>query len=207
MTPIITHEDELDLAKTEKELSNNIKKVADLQRTVANSQRKLAESITELNIGREILNRTLRDVLKQMQTLARESKSNIKDQDVKIFQDLVHKYDQYIEGTNQYVNAIKDLTLKKQDLANREYLFANALSEMAGKRSGLIKKALNVEKTKNKMIEGSKLTMIENELTDLQRDFDRAKDLLFKEIDQFLQIRSELDDLWLKLKDSTVELS
>jgi hypothetical protein len=207
MCPIITHEDELDLAKSEKELASNLKKVADLQRTVADSQKKLADNFAKLNIAREVLNRTLRDVLKQMQTLARESKSNIKDQDVKIFQDLIHKYDHYIEGSNKYVNAIKDLTLKKQDLASRKDTFANALSEMAGKRSGLIKKALNVEKTKNKLIEGSKLTMLENELNDLQRDFDRAKDLLFKEIDQFLQIRSELDELWLKLKDSTEELS
>ncbi len=78
---------------------------------------------------------------------------------------------------------------------------------MANKRSGLIKKALSIEKTKNKMIEGSKLTTLENELNDLQRDYDRARNILLKEIEQFLQVRSELDELWSKLKDSISQMS
>ena len=45
MSPIITHEDELDLAKYEKQLSSHLKKVAKLQRSVADSQKKLADNI------------------------------------------------------------------------------------------------------------------------------------------------------------------
>ena len=163
--PIITHEDELELAKSEKSLASHLKKVARLQRTVSDSQKKLADNIAKLNIARQILNRTFRDVLKQMQTL------------------------------------------RKDDLAARCDFFANALGEIAGRRSGVIKKALSIEKTKNKMIEGSKLTMLENELNDLQRDFDQARNILLKEIEQFLQTRAELNDLWIKLQDSTTEMS
>ena len=207
MSPIITHQDELELAKTEKELVSQLKKVAKWQRSVVNSQKALADNIAKLNIAKQSLNRTFRDTLKQMQTLARESKSNIKDEEVKIFQEIIHENDGYIEANNKYINAIKDLAIKKDYLAIRKDLFANALSELASKRSGLIKKALSIEKTKNKMIEGSKLTTLENELSDLQRDYDRARNILLKEIEQFLQVRSELNDLWIKLKDSISKMS
>jgi hypothetical protein len=142
-----------------------------------------------------------------MQTLARESKSNIKDEEVNIFQDIIHANDGYIEANNKYVNAIKDLAIKKDYLATRKDLFASALLEVANKRSGLIKKALSIERTKNKMIEGSKLTTLENELNDLQRDYDRARNILLKEIEQFLQVRSELNELWSKLKNSISQMS
>ncbi len=205
--PIITHEDELELAKMEKELVGELKKVAKWQRTVVVSQKKLADNNAKLNIARESLNRTFRDVLKQMKTLARESKSNIKNEDVNMIQDLIHANDSYIEVNKKYVNAIKDLAIRKEEFAVRYDFFANALSDVAGKRSGLIKKALNIEKTKNKMIEGSKLTLLENELNDLQRDFDRARDVLLKEVGQYLQARSEINELWIKLKDSITEMS
>ncbi|TFG29811.1 MAG: hypothetical protein EU532_02340 [Promethearchaeota archaeon] len=207
MSPIITHEDELDLAKYEKQLSSHLKKVAKWQRAVADSQKKLADNIAKLNIERQLLNRTFRDVLKQMQTLARESRSNVKDEEVNFYQDFIHKNDQFIEANTKYINAIKDIAVRKEDLAARGDLFSKALIEVAGRRSGLIKKALSIEKTKNKMIEGSKLTMLENELNDLQRDFDRARNILLKEIEQFLQTQSELNDLWLKMKETTSKMS
>ena len=57
------------------------------------------------------------------------------------------------------------------------------------------------------MIEGNKLTTLENELHDLQRDYDRARNILLKEIEQFLQVRSELNELWSKLKNSISQMS
>ena len=207
MSPIITHQDELELAKNEKELASQIKTLAKWQRAVGSSQIKLAADLAKMNIARQTLNRIFRDVLKQMQTLAREHRSNVDDEEVKIFQNLINENDEYLEANTLYVNAIKDLAIRKQDLAARKDLFANALSELAGKRSTVIKKALNMEKTKNKLIEGAKLTELENQLNDSQREFDRAKNILLKEIDQFLQVRIELNELWLKLKDSISEMS
>ncbi len=207
MSPIITHQDELELAKNEKELASQLKKLAKWQRAVGSSQIKLAEDLSKMNIARQTLNRIFRDVLKQMQTLAREHRSNVDDEEVNTYQNLINANDEYLEATTLYINAIKDLAIRKQDLAARKDLFANALIELAGKRSNVIKKALNIEKTKNKLIEGAKLTELENRLDDSQREFDRAKNILNKEIDQFLQVRAELNELWLKLKDSISEMS
>ncbi|MFW9897752.1 MAG: hypothetical protein ACFFDO_00630 [Candidatus Thorarchaeota archaeon] len=207
MSPIITHEDELELVKMEKELAAQLKKVAKWQRTISGSQRKLADNLAKMNIARQILNRIYRDIFKQMKTLAIEHRSNVNEEEVNIFQDIIHANDRYIEANPNYVNAMKDLIVKKEDLAARSVFFANALGELASKRSIIIKKALSIEKTKNKLIEGAKLTELENQLNDSQREFDRAKNIMLKEIEQFLQARAELNDLWLKLKESISEMS
>ena len=78
MSPIITHQDELELAK-----------LAKWQRAVGSTQIKLAADLAKMNIARQTLNRIFRDVLKQMQTLAREHRSNVNDEEVNTFQNLI----------------------------------------------------------------------------------------------------------------------
>ncbi len=207
MSPIITHEDELELSSLEKELVSQIKKLAKAQSTLIDSQKKYADNLKKATLTRETLNRTFRDVLKHMQTLVREKRSNIKDEEVKLFQDIIHKNDEYIEVNNKYVDSIKDLAVKKDYLVEKKYEFASALGEVANKRSVVIKKALSVEKKKNDLIEGEKMKLLESELNDLQRDFDRARDILLKKIDQFLQVKNEVDDLWVNLKNSVDKAS
>ena len=112
--PIITHEDELELAKTEQELVKQIKKLCRVQSSLIQSQQKYAENLTKANLVREMLNRTYRDVIKQMQTLVREKRSNIKDEEVNLFQSIIHQNDTYIESAKKYIDAIKNLTLKKE---------------------------------------------------------------------------------------------
>ncbi|MFW9770581.1 MAG: hypothetical protein ACFFFB_19215 [Candidatus Heimdallarchaeota archaeon] len=202
MSPIITHEDELELARTEKELVNQIKKLAKIQSDLINSQKKYAENLTKANLAREILNRTFRDVIKQMQTLVREKKSNIQEEEIRLYQDIIHNNDEYIESNNKYIDAIKNLTLKKEYFIEKKNEFADSLNEVASRRSAVIKKALNVEKMKNKLIEGEKLKILDAEFEDYQRDFDIARDVLIKKIHQFLEVRKELDELWIVLKNS-----
>jgi hypothetical protein len=202
MSPIITHEDELELASMEKELVNQIKKLAKAQNVLIDSQKKYANNLRKTNLARDMLNRTFRDVLKQMQTLVRERRSNIKDEEVKYFEDIIHKNDKYIEVNNKYIDSIKDLAIKKDYLVEKKYEFASALSDVANKRSVVIKKALSVEKKKNDLIEGEKIKILESELNDCQRDFDRARDVLLKKISQFLQVKNEVDELWVNLKDA-----
>ncbi|MFX1447316.1 MAG: hypothetical protein ACFFCG_04195 [Promethearchaeota archaeon] len=202
MSPIITHEDELELANMEKELANQIKKLAKAQSLLIDSQKKYADNLRKTNLARDMLNRTFRDVLKQMQTLVREKRSNIKDEEVKYFQDIIHKNDEYINVNNKYIDSIKDLAIKKDYLVEKKNEFASALNEVANKRSVVIKKALSVEKKKNDLIEGEKMKILESELNDLQRDFDRARDVLLKKINQFLQVKNEVDELWVNLKNS-----
>jgi len=207
MCPIITHEDELELANTEKDLVNHIKKLAKAQNNLIDAQNKYAEALRKANLEREMLNRTFRDVLKQMQTLVREKRSNIKDEEVNLFQDIIHKNDEYIEINNKYIDAIKNLTVNKDYFIQKKTELANALDEVAGKRGALIKKALNVEKAKNKLIEGEKLKILDSELNDYQREFDRARDVLIKKIHQFIQVRDEINDLWVQLKNTVSKSS
>lgn len=207
MSPIITHEDELELAKLEKELVSHFKKLSKAQENLIDSQKKYAENISKANIARDMLNRTFRDTLKQMQTLAREHRSNIKDEEVKLYQEIIRQNDDYIKANNIYLNAIKDLAVQKEYLVAKKEEFIEALSDLAGRRSVVIKKALDVEKAKNKLIDGDKLNILDQELNDVQRDFDRARDILLKKIYQFNEVRDEINALWLKLKDTIVELS
>jgi len=207
MSPIITHEDELELANMEKALVSQIKKLAKNQTTLIDSQKKYADNLRKVNLTRDMVNRTFRDVLKQMQTLVRERRSNIKDEEVKFFQEIIHKNDEYIDTNNKYIDSIKDLAVKKDYLVEKKYEFATALAEVAGRRNVVIKKALSVEKKKNDLIEGEKIKILESELNDSQRDFDRARDVLLKKINQFLQVRNEVDDLWVNLKNSVNKAS
>jgi hypothetical protein len=207
MTPIITHQDELILAKSEKELASQLKKLSRAQSSLISTQLKYAEDISKANVTREMLNRTFRDVLKQMQTLAREHRSNIKDEEVKLYQEIIRENDDFIKGNNTYLNAIKDLAVQKEYLVAKKDEFVEALSNVASKRSVVIKKALDAEKAKNKLIDGDKLNILDQELNDVQRDFDRARDILLKKIHQFNEVKDEINALWLKLKDTITELS
>lgn len=201
MSPIITHEDELELASVEKSLANKIKKLAKSQSTLLNTQKKYAENIAKTNLERQSLNRTFRDVLKQMQVLARESKSNIKDEEVNLFQEIIHKNDGYVEANDKYFNALKDITLKKEYFITKKIQLADAIIDVASRRATVIKKALAVEKAKNKLIEGDKLNLLDQQLSDVQRAFDRSRDVFLKQVDQFLEVRNELDSLWIKLQE------
>ncbi len=207
MSPIITHQDELELANSERELVSQFKKLAKAQSALIGSQKKYAENLTKANNVREMLNRSFRDVLKQMQTLAREHRSNIKDEEVNLYKDIIQKNDDYIKANNKYLNAIKDLAVQKEYLVQKKEEFVDALAEVANRRSTVIKKALDVEKAKNKLIDGDKLNILDQQLNDVQRDFDRARDILLKKITQFTEVRDEINALWIKLKDAIVELS
>ncbi len=207
MSPIITHEDELMLAKSENELVSQFKKLARAQSALISSQKKYAENISKANITREMLNRIFRDVLKQMQTLAREHRSNIKDEEVQLYKEIIQQNDEYIKANNTYLNAIKDIAIQKEYLVAKKDEFVEALSDLADRRSTVIKKALNVEKAKNKLIDGDKLNILDQELNDVQRDFDRARDILLKKIHQFKEVREETNTLWLKLKETIREFS
>ena len=202
MSPIITHEDELELAKMEKDLASEMRKMAKSQDSLIDSQKKYADNLRKVNVARDLLNRTFRDVLKQMQTLVREKRSNIKDEEVDLFQDIIHKNDDYIKNNNAYIDAIKDLALKKEYFITKKLEVADALGEVANKRSVVIKKALNLEKKKNDLIEGEKMHLLEAEVNDIQKEFDRARDVFLKKVHQFIQVRNEVDELWLKLKDT-----
>lgn len=207
MCPIITNEDEIELAKDEKRLAIQLKKLARWQKTMGSSQNKFAADLAKMNIERQKLNRIFRDVFNHMQTIGREDNSNVGEEEVNMFQDIIHANDNYIEANITYMTAIKDLAIRKDDLAARIEIFANSLNQLAVKRTNVIKKTLGLEKSKDKLIESGKLTALENQLEDSQREFNRARNIMLKEIEQFLQVRKELNQLWINLKKSISEMS
>jgi uncharacterized coiled-coil DUF342 family protein len=195
------------LAKSEKELVSQFKKLAKAQSDLIGSQKKYAENVSKVNNTRDMLNRTFRDVLKQMQTLAREHRSNIKDEEVQLYKEIIQQNDDYIKANNTYLNAIKDIAIQKEYLVAKKDEFVDALTDVANRRSNVIKKALDVEKAKNKLIDGDKLNILDQQLNDVQRDFDRARDILLKKIHQFKEVREETNTLWRKLKETIKEFS
>ncbi|MBY8981596.1 MAG: hypothetical protein KGD57_01495 [Candidatus Lokiarchaeota archaeon] len=206
MCPIITSEDELDLSRFEKEFVKALTELTKQQSKVVKSQQKLADNILDMTFSRDSLNRTMRDVLKQMKMLARENKSNVKNEDVKFLEDLIHSNDLYIDANKRYIAAIKDLVIEKEYLIDMRKEFAEALDDVATKRKVLIKMALNVDKVKNKMIDQEKVDIFEQEFKDLQREFDRARDVLLKKIERFFEVKNKVSKLWLKLKEVTADL-
>jgi uncharacterized phage infection (PIP) family protein YhgE len=190
--PILTSEDELDLARLEKELADALEDHAKKQSKVMKARQKLADKIADMFISRSSLNRTMRDVLKQMQMLAREHKSNVKEKDVTILTALIKDNESRIEANKNFVDVIKELVLRKEYLIEKQEEFAEALESVADTRNDVIKKALEVEKIKNKMVEGEKLKQMDQEHKDKQRKFDRARDILLKKIEQFNDVCGEI---------------
>ncbi len=199
--PILTSEDELDLSKLENELANELENHAKAENKVVKARKKLAEKVTDMYITRGSFNRTMRDVLKQIQMLAREHKSNVKEEDVNALTDLIKRSEINLEAHKKYVDVIKELTLRKDYMIEKQIEFAQALKIVADRRKVVIKKALDVEKIKNKMVEGDKLKELDQEQKDKQREFDRARDILLKKIEQFKDVCDEIQSDLSKNKD------
>ena len=51
------------------------------------------------------------------------------------------------------------------------------------------------------------MNILESEMEDIQREFDRARDVMIKKLNQFLQERDEVNNLWMKVKDSISKTS
>ena len=79
------------------------------------------------------------------------------------------------------------LSLKKEYFVEKKEEFAIALNDVAQRRSTVIKKALSVEKKKNDLIEGEKMNILESEMDDIQREFDRARDVMLKKLNHLNQ--------------------
>jgi len=200
--PILTPEDEIDLAKFEVELVKNWNKMIGSQKSVTAAHMRLSNLIIKENSAREIFLRTARDVYKQMKVLAREKMSNIDEDDEKIIQKIIHDNEQIFENNKKFLNAIKDLGLQREYLHKEFQELTEALKEVSSKRKAVVNKALKIEISKNKLIEGEKLEMMDQEFKDIQKEFDRSKGRFLKKVEHIESTRNEVNSLWNKLKDS-----
>ena len=202
--PILTPEDEIDLAKFEVELVKNWNKMIGSQKSVTATYMKLSDLIIKENSVREIFLRTARDVYKQMKVLAREKMSNIDENDGKIIQKIIHDNEQIYENNKNFLNAIKDLGLQREYLHKEFQELTESLKDVSHKRKAVVHKALKIEISKNKLIEGEKLEMLDQEFKNIQKEFDRSKGRYLKKVEHIESTRNEVNSLWNKLKDSTM---
>lgn len=202
--PILTPEDEIDLAKFEVELVKNWNKMIGSQKSVTATHMKLSDLIIKENSAREVFLRTARDVYKQMKVLAREKMSNIDENDGKIIQKIIHDNELIYENNKKFLNAIKDLGLQREYLHKEFQELTEALKEVSSKRKAVVHKALKIEISKNKLIEGEKLEMLDQEFKNIQKEFDRSKGRYLKKVEHIESTRNEVNSLWNKLKDSTM---
>lgn len=202
--PILTPEDEIDLAKFEVELVKNWNKMIGSQKSVTAAYMKLSDLIIKENSAREIFLRTARDVYKQMKVLAREKMSNIDENDGKIIQKIIHDNEQIYENNKKFLNALKDLGLQREYIHKEFQELTESLKDVSQKRKAVVHKALKIEISKNKLIEGEKLEMLDQEFKNIQKEFDRSKGRYLKKVEHIESTRNEVNSLWNKLKDSTM---
>ena len=204
MPPILTPEDEIDLSKFEMELVKNWNKLINSKKSVSDEHMKLANLIIRENSARELFLRTARDVYKQMKVLAREKMSNIDENDEKVLQNIIHVNENIFEKNKNYLNALKDLGLQREYLHRESQELTEALKDVSLKRKIVVRKALKIEQMKNRLIEGEKIDIIEQEFKDIQKEFDRSKGRFLKKVEHIQSTRNEVNSLWNKLKDSIV---
>jgi len=202
MAPILTPEDEIDLSKFEMELVKNWNKLINSKKSVTDAHMKLANLIIKENSARELFLRTARDVYKQMKVLAREKMSNIDENDEKVVQNIIHVNENIFEKNKNYLNALKDLGLQREYLHSESQELTEALKDLSSKRKIVVRKALKIEQMKNRLIEGEKIDIIEQEFKDIQKEFDRSKGRYLKKVEHIESTRNEVNSLWNKLKDS-----
>lgn len=202
MAPILTPEDEIDLSKFEMELVKNWNKLINSKKSVTDAHMKLANLIIRENSARELFLRTARDVYKQMKVLAREKMSNIDENDEKVLQNIIHVNENIFEKNKNYLNALKDLGLQREYLHGESQELTEALKDVSSKRKIVVRKALKIEQMKNRLIEGEKIDIIEQEFKDIQKEFDRSKGRYLKKVEHIESTRNEVNSLWNKLKDS-----
>ena len=203
--PILTPEDEKELARFEQNLVKDWRDLISAKEKVTDAHMKLADLIAKENTRREIFLRTARDVYKQMQVLKREKMSNIDEQDVNVIHDVIEADEQLLDKNKIHLNSLKDLSLQREYLLKEYREVIEALKEVGTIRKAVVQKALKIEQAKNKLIEGEKLEILDQDFKDIQKEFDRAKGLFNKKVEHLQAAKAEVNGLWKKLKDSTTE--
>lgn len=203
--PILTPQDEKELAKYELDLVKEWKGLISAKDKVTDAHIKLADLIAKENTKRELFLRTARDVYKQMQVLQREKMSNIDENDVKIIHDVIANDEKLLEKNKTHLNALKDLALQREYLLKEYMEVTDALKEVSSLRKDVIQRSLKIEDAKNKLIDGEKLEILDQQFKDIQKEFDRAKGVFLKKVEHLQTSKKEVNVLWIKLKDTITE--
>ena len=200
--PIITHQDEILLAKIDSEVAHMFAKLGGTIDSISSGEKKVAGLYQNYTKDLQNYVRRLRDKSKQMEILAREERSGIEDGDVKEIKNRVRGVDDRIQMIEAYCDRVKDLTLQKSGLTKRMREYAKLVVSNAQIRKKIVNIGLKIEKEKNKMVAADSLSKLEDSLKDIEREFERSKKEMNKKWEQILEERVEVNEVWMGLKDS-----
>lgn len=200
--PIVTHEDEILLAKIDADLASSIKGLSKKIVGLADQEKKLADSYNDYSKALTEYGRKMRDKYKQMDTLAREERSGIQMNEVKEYKKRIDELDDQIKMIVGYYDAMKDLAIQKRNMITKMDEYADNIVATAKIRKDIIDIGLKIEKDKEKMIAADNLNKREDQLKDAEREFERSKKELEKKWELLGQEKAEVNAKWQNLKKS-----
>ena len=199
--PIVTHEDELVLAKLDIEVAKQLKIINNKMKRISKEEQSMGKLYQSYTKDLQNLARKMRDKSKQMEILARENRSNVTESDVKDFKNQVLKVDDQIKAIELYYDRTKDLALQKQSIIDRMEEYIGLVVPHSKLRQEIVEIGLRIDKEKNKMVAADSLSKLEDRMKDKQREFDRSKNEARKKWVQVVEERIEVNKMWRALKD------
>ncbi len=200
--PIITTEDEKQLANLEIDIANMMKDLSQKEKSIAAAEVNIADMYAKYIRFLGLYVRKLRDLSKQLEILSREERSGITTEEVSRNKDMVNHIDDVIEVKESYFDKLKDLAVQKKSFLVKRVEYADILINTAKLRKKMVDIGLKIETAKNKMIPAEKVQTIEMKLKDINRDFERTKKDLIKKDEQMEKEREEVNEMWISLKDA-----
>jgi hypothetical protein len=200
--PIVTHEDEILLARLDVELAQIFSKLAKKISGLGNAEKSLGELYQDYTKELQLYVRKMRDKSKQMEILAREERSGVEKSDVNDFKKNILDVDEQIKMLEGYYDRMKDLAIQKKNLIKKMDDYSKLTVNNAKIRKAIVELGLKIEKDKNKMIAANDMSKNEDKLKDYEREFERSKKELDKKWEQVVEERSEVNNFWQALKDS-----
>ena len=199
--PIITTEDEKQLANLEVEIANMMKNLSQKEKLIAAAEVNIANMYAKYSRFLGLYVRKLRDLSKQLEILSREERSGITKEEVSRNKNMVNHIDDVIEVKESYFDKLKDLAVQKKSLLVKRVEYADIMINTAKLRKKMVDIGLKIETAKNKMIPAEKVQSIEMRLKDITREFDRSKKDLTKKDEQLEKEREEVNEMWVSLKE------
>jgi hypothetical protein len=205
MSPIITHEDEILLAKIDVEVADMFGKLAGKINKISDFERSLGELYQDYTKDLQEYVRKMRDKSKQMETLAREERSGIEKGEVDGYKKIITDVDEQIKMLEGYYTAIKDLASIKKSLTKRMDEYVKLVDHNAKIRREIVEIGLKIEKDKNKMVAAESISKNEDKLKDTEREFERSKKEMEKKWEQISEERGEVNAMWKAFKTAVDE--
>ncbi|GAB4305405.1 MAG: hypothetical protein Kow0069_01130 [Promethearchaeota archaeon] len=203
--PIVTSEDQKELAAHEQELASMLKTLVSQEQKIFSAFDKLAEMILRNMAARERYVRKQQEVLKDMDKLARAGKFDLTVDEVGARKGEVSEMLELIEQGRAFANALKDFSSQSHAFVAKKLEFGAALFELAKQRLRIVGIGVKLEKAKNAMQVAEKLQKLEDALKDEERTYERVKREFDKKAEQRRGETEELNGVWAQVRAALKE--